>query len=366
MGWEYTILSLEPESADPDSVDRIRRRTESAGIRWRHRPYRPGRVGAVRNSLSMAALVREAATCTDLFHCRSYFGAFFPAALDTIHRTPYVFDTRGYWVDEKIEGGRWFQHSATRGIARLVERGLYRGADGVVSLTELAAADVRAGRFGASRKTVRSICIPTCVDYKKFRIQRDNPPHEFLRLGPIIGYVGSLNPAYEGHKSLELVAMILDRVPGAKFLALTSQLGAMISLADKVGIATERRLVTTVPHEQIPRWLPWLDFGLIFRVTENLANRASMPTKLAEFLATGVAPIGYGGNSDFTAWLERPGSGLVLTDLSSGSLARAAEWAAHGRPDAEVLARARSAAEAHFSLDSGARRYDGLFREILS
>lgn len=366
LGWKYTILSLEPEPADEAAFDKLETRMASSGVQWQHRPYRTGRIGALENTLAMAAMVRSARDHTDLFHCRSYFGAFFPAVSEIFGRVPYVFDTRGYWVDEKIEGGRWFQDTASSAIARQVERRLYSRASGVVSLTELAAQDVRSGRFGKPRTKRRSVCIPTCVDYQKFKIERDAAPHEFLREGPLVAYVGSLNPAYEYRKSLQLAALILDRLPQARFVALTSQVDAMTAVVDACAIPVARRLITSVPHERMHLWLPWIDFGLMMRVADNEANRASMPTKLAEFFATGIAPIGYGANSDVADWVKRSGSGLALDDLSPGSLERAANWAAKGVPEPAVLARARLLAERHFSLDSGAMRYDELFQDILS
>ena len=57
-----------------------------------------------------------------------------------------------------------------------------------------------------------------------------------------------------------------------------------------------------------------------------------MPTKLAEFFATGIAPIGHGANSEVTDWVRRAGSGLALDDLSIDSLERAAEFVAKGVP----------------------------------
>ena len=256
MGWQCTILSLEPDSATEGTLNRIRERVASSGVGWQYRPYRQGRVGAAKNILSMTTMVRDFIEGTDLFHCRSYFGAFFPAVSDVFRSVPYVFDTRGYWVDEKIEGGRWFQDVASRAIARRVERELYQRAGGVVSLTELGAEDVRNGRFGSLHTAERSICIPTCVDYAKFTMARGAAPHDFLKDGPIVAYVGSLNPSYEYRTSLQLAALILSRAPSAKFLALTSQIPEMRSLSDEFGIPANRRLITTIAHDEVHRWLP--------------------------------------------------------------------------------------------------------------
>lgn len=365
IGWQCTILSLEPKSGTDRDFDRLEGRVAASGVRWRHRPYQPGRAGAVRNLVSMSAMIKDIWEETDLFHCRSYFGAFFPAVASVFASTPYVFDTRGYWIDEKIEAGRWFQDRASRVIARRVEHELYDRASGVVTLTELAAKDVRQGFFGRPHASERSICIPTCVDYDKFKIERDAPPDEFLRGGPIVAYVGSLNPSYRSRESLRLAALILERNPQAKFLALTSQMAQMNELVDENCIPPSRRLVRSVGHDGMHRWLPWIDVGLMLMVEPIRAKRASMPTKLGEFFACGVTPIAHGANSEIADWIQRTGSGLALEDLSMASLYLAADFAVSSRPDLETRVRARRLAEEHFSLDSAARRYDALFQTVL-
>jgi glycosyltransferase involved in cell wall biosynthesis len=140
----------------------------------------------------------------------------------------------------------------------------------------------------------------------------------------------------------------------------------MRALVDEHGIREDRCLITSVPHDEIHRWLPWIDFGLLLLVSPNDAKRASMPTKLGEFLAAGVSPISYGGNSEVADWVRRTGSGLALNDLSDESLARAARFVAAGAPEPSARMRARQVAEEHFSLDSGAERYNRLFRSILA
>ena len=57
---------------------------------------------------------------------------------------------------------------------------------------------------------------------------------------------------------------------------------------------------------------------------------------------------------------------MVLDDLSSDSLERAVDFIAGAFRRLGRLVRARLAAEEHFSLDSGAARYDALFRDVLA
>ena len=61
-----------------------------------------------------------------------------------------------------------------------------------------------------------------------------------------------------------------------------------------------------------------------------------MPTKLAEFLATGVRPVQFGCNEEVSAWVRRTGSGLVLDEVSAAGLGRAADAIISTAPDAQV------------------------------
>ena len=140
----------------------------------------------------------------------------------------------------------------------------------------------------------------------------------------------------------------------------------MRALADEHAIPRSRRLITSVPHDGFIVGLPWVDFGLLLLVAPNQAKRASMPTKLGEFFACGVSPIAHGANSEVVDWVNRArGADWSLGDLSGDALQRAVECVANGVPDAGTLAKARSTAEPHFSLASGAARYDTLFRDVL-
>src|SRR5690606_24783073 len=144
----YTLISLEkPELlADEVARRRIAAACRAAGVDWVPVPYTRGGAGAAaRNMASLAAAAHRVSRKRRirLIHARSYP----PALVARVLRTPYVFDTRGYWIDEK--GDRWFGRSSTLRLARRGERSLYENAAAIVMLTELSAQDVREQRKGA-------------------------------------------------------------------------------------------------------------------------------------------------------------------------------------------------------------------------
>ncbi|HKC64053.1 MAG TPA: hypothetical protein VKB86_10465, partial [Pyrinomonadaceae bacterium] len=92
----------------------------------------------------------------------------------------------------------------------------------------------------------------------------------------------------------------------------------------------------------------------------------SMPTKLAEFFASGVRPIQYGCNEEVSEKIREAGAGLILRGLNESDLREAAREVAHTRRSVEAVARARALTRAHFSLDAGVDKYASLLGRLYS
>ncbi len=113
----------------------------------------------------------------------------------------------------------------------------------------------------------------------------------------------------------------------------------------------------------MPAWLRLVDWGFLL-LNESFAKRASMPTKLGEFLASGVRPIYFGCNDEVGEWVRRAGSGVILDGLEGDSLKRAARTMAQVEGGAEAMAQARAIAAPHFALSYGVSRYAELLDRL--
>lgn len=375
-GWEFAVLSLE-RSSDLEDVERVGELEEELrrrGVDWIRLEYQQGgarQAAANIVNATVAALDYAASVELTMIHARSYVSGMVAAVLEVLLGVPYLFDIRGYWIDEKLDEGRWFTNPAIHKFARLVERALYRRSAGVVSLATPAAEDIRNGRFGAWNRPLD--VIPTCVD-----------PDEFVNGSPVagcvpadvvraladrlvVGYIGSINSSYQVREGFELFRGVLAEDPRARLLCLTGQVGKLVEMLDEVGIPEHARIVRRVPHEDVAMWLRLVDWGLLL-LYAPFSKRASMPTKLGEFFATGVRPIVYGCNDDVRDWAEASGTGIVLRDTTPASLRAAArEIVRLGKSDraAPDLLRARDITMSHFSLQRGVERYDRLYRAVL-
>ena len=373
-GLPYALVSLERagDLANTARVAELERRLAAAGIPWSWDHYAEGsRAGlAALNMGRLAALALRSTrrNGVGLLHARGYHGGAVARLVRLALGTPYLFDARGYWIDERIEGSRWFTTPRRLAVARAVERRLFADARAVVTLTQLQANDVLAGDFGPADKPV--VVIPTCADYDEFRPR----PRDALPLVPaeararlagkmVLGIIGSYSSAYIGAEMATLIADVMRRRDDAALLVLSGLNDAWRACLTAGGVPDERVLYARANHEAMPEWLNLVDWGLLMLVADSKARSATMPTKLAEFLATGVRPIAHGCNPEMRDWVHRAGHGLVLESVTPEALTAAAEiiCAPHAPVDTDAV---RALTAPHFSLASGLDRYERLLRQL--
>lgn len=365
--WPYRVFSLEKDTdlAREGRVRQLRARLSAAGVDWQFAPYSSGGTAsaAARNE---GALIRAAMARRNVvgIHARAYHSAVAAFAAWLTHRIPYLFDTRSYWFDERLEEGRWFTSPLRLGLVRGVEHQLFAQASGVVTLTELQAEDVRGGRFGQSRQKVVQ-CITTCANFEEF--VRRSPDaclrvpeaiRERLRGKRVLGIIGSINRSYLVDETLSLAAEVLKLDERAHLLILSGQRDEYVRRLGVAGIPAERFTLERADHEAMPEWLSLIDWGMLLLNPGSAAKRASMPTKLAEFLACGVRPVQFGCNAEVSDWVRRTGSGFVLPDVRTETLLGAAARIVEAPQDSAATDRARTLAAGHFSLESGLEKYE--------
>jgi hypothetical protein len=377
-GFRYKLLSMESRAdlANPARVGELQAELAGAGIDWAYLPYDPA--GNARAAgLNLVKLAGKAGQLVlrgdvGLIHARAYHAALVARALKRSLRVPYLFDARGRWIDERLLGGRWFTNPLVERGARVVERSLYGNASALVVLTQLHADDIRAGDFG-KQDGKRIEVVTTCADFESFaltpRFSRDAqspipaPLLERLADKLVLGFVGSTNAFYRHRESFQLAREVMERRPDAELLVISAQQREFTELAREARIPEQRITVTSVNHKAMPGWLQRIDWAIQL-LNGGVAKRGSMPTKLAEFLATGVRPIHFGCNDEVAEWVRRTASGIVLESLEPRQLATAAEVVARSARDRPQLEHARDVAKPHFDLASGLDRYESVLREL--
>ena len=175
--YEITLISFE-KSAELQGD--LRQELAERGIEWRRLRYhrRPPVLSTTFDVLAgQRALIRAARPhAPAVVHVRSYVPALMARWARSETGGKLLFDIRGFWADERVEGGLWRPGGLLYRIAKRYERSFFGDADAIVTLTYSSVPQVRAW---AGERPVPIDVIPTCVDIKRFsgRPERAGGPH---------------------------------------------------------------------------------------------------------------------------------------------------------------------------------------------
>jgi glycosyltransferase involved in cell wall biosynthesis len=337
-GHALTVISFEKPSRMERFGAAVKRQCAAARIDWRPQRFRSS-PALLAKAIDLAAMRHAAKSAArsgsfDLVHCRSYPAASVGLRLKRELGLPLLFDMRGFWPDQRREGGRW---RADRPLGRALyrhwkslEAKLLADADHVVTLTAAARDVVTASPdYGGAPVSV----IPCCADFDLFALpSADARAAARAELSipadaPVLVYLGSLGTVYRLDGILGIFAAARQHLQGLKLVfiggggsdmlfAEARRLGIRLSPEDVRCFAAER---TEVPH-----WLGVGDVGLCL-CTPSFSSLGVSPSKVGEYLACGLPVIGNEPIGDFARIVEAVGAGHVLQDLGPDSIARAGE-----------------------------------------
>lgn len=296
-----------------------------------------------------------------IVHARSYVPAVMALAIKRLTGARFLFDMRGFWADERVDGNLWPRGGRMYAVAKGFERRFLLGADHVVSLTHAAVAEMKRFDYLQGRMPPVTV-IPTCADLARFtpapsRVREPSAPF-------VLGYVGSAGTWYLFDEVAACFAQLLRIRPDAKLLVVNRSEHAYIrerfALAGVPEAAVELQAAS---HAEVPDLIGRMDAGVFF-IKPVFSKQASAPTKLAEFLGCGVPCLSNAGVGDMAAVLENEQVGIALKafDAVSVEFGLSQLLALAEAPD--TRARCVAAAHKHFSLDEGVRRYAAVYAEL--
>ena len=364
---EITLVTFE-KPADLGRLEEIaalRRRCAAAGIRWVAKRYHhhPRMLATLCDlAVFLVTAMRECRRGrVELIHARSYIPTFVALATGWLLRRPFIFDMRSFWPDEMVSAGRLAMGSPVYRILKRVERICLKRAAAVVSLTEAAVAHLSAlSDLGHDR--VRYAVIPTCADTDRFqpRPNRASPAQAglYATMGTVIGGWFLLDWLFA------FWSASLASFPDIRFRIVTRDDAGAIRAAGAAYPAVLARLeITSLSPAQMPAAVAEFDVAAMF-FTADFSKLGSCPTRMGEMLACGCPVVANASVGDVGEIIRRYRVGVVVQDSSPPAMRRAVSDLAALLQDADLAHRCRAAAEDWFSLESGAARYDTLYRQI--
>lgn len=372
---EISLLSFEKPAdlGDAPRMTAMRDRLTRAGLRWIPKPYhkRPPVLSTacdiVAGCLTARRWARQGgqASSAAIVHARGYVPALMAMHVKRSCSARFIFDMRGFWIDEKVEAGHWRVGGVLYRVGKWCERRFFAGADAIVSLT---AAGVREfPKLGAVRAGVPIVVIPTCADVDRFT---PGPSDAELRrtLGlddvMVVGCVGTLSNWYLRQDTLSYLAWLMRRFDGMKALIVTREdHDRLRDDAVRAGVPSDRLVLTQATFSQVPALMRLMDAGVFF-IRAGFSKRASAATKLAEFLACGVPVVINDGIGDSGAIVRDGCAGVVLDDTTREAFDGSAKAVDAMFADEGLAARCRELATREFSLTSGVASYAKLYEHL--
>jgi glycosyltransferase involved in cell wall biosynthesis len=367
-----TVLSFEKplDLADTARMAAMRRRLSSAGVAWIAESYhkRPPVFSTAYDVMRGCWHARRWAredSGPALVHARGYVPSLIALDAKRSRGARFVFDMRGFWIDEKVEAEHWPRGGLLHRAGKWWERRFFAGADAVVSLTHAGVREF--GSLGRLRPQVPVEVITTCTDLDRFR---PGAPDAALRasLGldgaVVIGYAGTLSNWYLRQETLAYLARLLQAFPSARVLCVTREDHDRLRAdAVQAGVPADRLVLRRASFDQMPALLRLMQLGVFF-IKPCFSKRASAATKLGEFLACGVPVVINDGIGDSGAIVRQGCVGVVLAEANAAQYDASLPEVARVLADPEMPARCRAVAEREFSLDRGVERYAALYERI--
>ena len=288
------------------------------------------------------------------------------------HKPKIIFDIRGFFPEEYTDGGIWKENGWLYKMVKRNEKWLLKEADGFVVLTEKArqilfpeSAATGFDKFGRPVEV-----IPCCVDLSRFstanKTSRDEMRKKYdLENRQVITYTGSLGSWYLADEMADLIQAAREKDNSTFALILTqSAPEIMAERLKKRGFADKDFLVTKVPHSEIPKYLSAADIAISF-IKPCFSKLSSSPTKIAEYLASGLPIITNRGVGDVAEMIEKHQTGAVVEDFSRESYIKSLHKITVLRQTNNLCENCVKSAKEEFDLEKvGGAKYRLLYKKL--
>jgi glycosyltransferase involved in cell wall biosynthesis len=365
-GWRFDLVTFEKDErwGDERSRREMEERLAASRISWAPLRYhkRPPVLSTAFDIRAGVERVRALARARRpaLLHARSYPSALIARLVGRSERIPYVFDMRGFYAEERVDGGLWPADGGLYRVTKRVERGLLRDAAAVVTLTRASVPVLREWITAAGGDPLLRV-IPTCVDLARFRALAPPPRDRPFELA----YFGSIGTWYLLDEMLRFGRAVADAAGGGRLLFLTNGDPAVVrARAAAAGVDPAGLRTDSVPHERVPDALA-SSSATFFFIRPGPSRLAFHQTKLGESLALGLPVAANEGVGD-TDRLPADGVGVLVERLDPAAYASAARALVALARDPSTRARCRAVAAERYDLAHGVAAYAELYEAVLA
>jgi len=367
-GHKITLVTYEKKQ-DFENIERknqFQQMTLGSGIQWLPlRYHKSPRILAKAYDMAVGIVFCSLQCIKEkikIIHTRGYVVSVIALVIRRIFDVHFIFDMRGFWIDQRVEMGLWREDSRTFRFAKWLEGKFLQKASVVFALSSAAVEAMK--KWPSVRgHSINFEVVTTCTDLDLFQ-----PPAEGPLFNPekpfTIGYVGSAGQGYLFEPVLDIVLEIQRLKPDARLKIVNRKDHVLIQeLLNAREIDPAAVELLSCDYPEVPKNMGDMDIGLFFYQWEK-THVSSVPTRMGEFLACGVPCLSNVGGAGIIEILEKEGVGVVLRNFDAQSVRNAAVAAIDLATDNERRIRCTESAKRHFSLEAGVKTYEKVYRDL--
>ena len=298
-----------------------------------------------------------------IVHARSYVASVVALVLKRLFSLKYIFDMRGFWADERVDGGLWPSDSRIYKVAKWYEKRFLLSADRVVSLTHAAVREMKTFPYLQGHMPQFAV-ITTCADLNLFKLGNIASDKEVNQHPFVLGYVGSVGVWYLFDETLKCFKELQRLIPDACLRILNRDEHDYIYERLRVnGISENSVSIGVTDHAGVANAMQLMD-AAIFIIKPAYSKLASAPTKFGEFLGCGVPCMCNTNVGDMADILDAEQVGVALTNFSEKEIKNGIARLIELTHESDIKQRCNKAAVQHFSLEQGVTEYDRIYNEL--
>lgn len=379
FGYTFTILSCDKAVRYAANKEYVEKLIAPYHIKWVSVRYHksPPVLSSLYDfyALKKAAKKLQYISHFDMVHTRPGLPTLVALYLKKKFGIKFLNDIRGFWADERVEGGIWdLRNPVFKWVYDFFKRHEYNcllNADYVTCLTYAGRNEILS-RKNIPGQPIPVEVIPCSADLdlfdenkidqtlkEKFKAELNITDGDF-----IISYLGSIGGWYLTDEMMRFCKLAGDKIPNAKFLFISPNGHNMIAVAAaKCGLTVDRLIVKQGKRHEVPVLLSFSNYSLFF-IKACYSKLASSPTKHGEIMAMGIPVITNSGVGDVEEIVTRYKAGYVINDFSNKSFNQVIEKIIAGNNFDKAII--RNGAREFYSLDTAVERYRKVYRKIFA
>lgn len=373
-GYSLTIISFEKQNNYKTKGSAIESLCSKNRIDWIPLKYRkqPPIVSTLFNVFELWQEVKKLFQKErfQIVHCRSYVTSLVGLQAKSKWGVKFIFDMRGFWADERAEGGLWnlknpFYYLVYKYFKKQ-ERKFLDKADAVVSLTNTSKEYlIKSFSIDSKKITVINCCVDTDL-FNPENVSESTKMDLKTELGQtketlVLLYLGSTGTWYMLKEMLVFFKALCQKHSDSQFLIITPDPPRPIQkTASETGIDLSKIIIRKAEREEVPLYISISNYSILL-IKPVFSKQASFPTKLGEVLSMGLPVVANTAVGDNDYLFGSGNIGVLIQGFEQENFTEAVRKLVSFKETADL----RSFAMNNFSLKKGVELYDRVYQTIL-